>query len=140
MNNYNKTKFIKNKTSWKNSKVRKENLLINIAISRAEYSELSNIYYTVRNLSDKHISQLVGLAGKIAALEIELELFEQNEKIDKLKQDQKKDNLSNKIEVKTDKRAIEQNNRMRKWFKSRSGLDSTLLFEHMVEIDRLLSK
>ena len=40
--------------------------------------------------------------------------------------------------VKSEERAIEQNNRMREWFKSRTGLDSTLLSEHMTEVDRLL--
>ena len=36
--------------------------------------------------------------------------------------------------------AIDQNERMRNWFKTRTGLKSDLLWDHMQEIDRLLGE
>jgi len=64
--------------SWKNSKVRRENLLINLAISQAEYAELTGIYNTIKSIKGQYIDQLVGLAGKVAALKTELDLLEQD--------------------------------------------------------------
>jgi len=66
-----------------NSKVREENLLINLAVSQAEYAELTNIYNTTTIISDHQIDHLVGSAGKVAALVTELDLLEQDKIIQK---------------------------------------------------------
>ena len=65
------------------TKVREENLLINLAISQAEYAELTNIYNTTTIISDHQIDHLVGSAGKVAAIVTELNLLEQDKIIQK---------------------------------------------------------
>lgn len=46
----------------------------------------------------------------------------------------------NQVELKDEETAIQQNNRMREWFRERTGLDSILLSAQMNHIDKLLSK